>query len=62
MHNKCMGLCGNLAKRRAVDQSVCLSTIEQTEPAELTIQVNAATISLPLTIDKRKHYAIHLSG
>ena len=51
-----------LVKRRAVDQSVCLSTIEQAEPAELTIQVNSARISLPLTIDKRKHYAIRLSG
>ena len=34
-----------LVKRRAVDQRVCLSTIEQAEPAELTIQVNAASIS-----------------
>ena len=51
-----------LAKRQAVDQSVCLPTIEQAEPAELMIQVNAASISVPLTIDKRKHYAIHLSG
>ena len=51
-----------LVKRRAVDQSVCLSTIEQAEPAERTIQVNCAKISLPLTIDKRKHYAIRLSG
>ena len=34
-----------LVKRRAVDQSVCLPTIEQAEPAELTIQVNAASIS-----------------
>ena len=35
-------------KRRAVDQRVCLSTIAQAEPAEpaeLTIQVNAASIS-----------------
>ena len=51
-----------LVKRRAVDKSVCLWTIEQAEPAELTIQVNAARISLPLTTDKRRHYAIHLSG
>ena len=51
-----------LAKRQAVDQSVSLPTIVQAEPAELTIQVNAASISVPLTIDKRKHYAIHLSG
>ena len=28
-----------------MDQSVCLPTIEQAEPAELTIQVNAASIS-----------------
>ena len=34
-----------LVKRRAVDQRVCLSTIAQAEPAELTIQVNAASIS-----------------
>ena len=34
-----------LVKRRAVDQRVCLSTITQAEPAELTIQVNAASIS-----------------
>ena len=34
-----------LVKRRAVDQSVCLSTIEQAEPTEFTIQVNAASIS-----------------
>ena len=33
-----------LVKRRAVDQSVCLPTIEQAEPAKLTIQVNAASI------------------
>ena len=36
-----------LAKRRALDQSVCLPTIEQAEPAELTIQVNTASISFP---------------
>ena len=44
-----------LVKRRAVDQSVCLSTIEQAEPTEFTIQVNAASISflsVPLTTDK----------
>ena len=34
-----------LVKRRAVDQRVCLLTIAQAEPAELTIQVNAASIS-----------------
>ena len=34
-----------LVKRRAVDQSVCLSTIEQAEPTAFTIQVNAASIS-----------------
>ena len=34
-----------LVKRRAVDQRVCLSTIAQAEPAELTIQVNGASIS-----------------
>ena len=34
-----------LVKRRAVDQSVCLLTIALAEPAELTIQVNAARIS-----------------
>ena len=34
-----------LVKRRAVDQRVCLSTIEQAEPTEFTIQVNAASIS-----------------
>ena len=34
-----------LVKRRAVDQRVFLLTIAQAEPAELTIQVNAASIS-----------------
>ena len=28
-----------------MDQSVCLSTVKQAEPAELTIQVNATRIS-----------------
>ena len=34
-----------LVKRGAVGQSVCLPTIEQAEPTEFTIQVNAASIS-----------------
>ena len=34
-----------LVKRTAVDQRICLLTIAQVEPAELTIQVNAASIS-----------------
>ena len=34
-----------LVKGRAVDQRVCLSTIAEAEPAELTIQVNVASIS-----------------
>ena len=52
-----------LVKRRAVDQSVCSSTIEQAEPAELNENERRQHfISVPLTIDKRQHYTIHLSG
>ena len=51
-------------KRRAVDQSVHLSTIEQAEPTEFTSSSERRQhfISVPLTTDKRQHYTIHLSG
>ena len=50
-----------LVKRRAVDQSVCLSTIEEAEPTEFMIQVNAASISflylwLLISIDSIKQF------